>query len=75
MENLVLNRLKEFRSTENLSVNAFSIRIGMTQATVNNYFLGSRKLSFELIDKTLEAFPNLSAEWLLRGEGNMYHAQ
>lgn len=72
MENLVLNRLNEFRLAEKLSINAFSKAIGMEQRTVNNYFLGNRKLSFELIDKTLAAFPNLSAEWLLRGEGNMY---
>ena len=72
MENLVLNRLNEFRFAEKLSVNAFAKAIGMGQATVNNYFLQSRKLSFELIDKVLSAFPNLSAEWLLRGEGEMY---
>lgn len=72
MENLVLSRLIEFRNAEKLSENAFAKAIGMNQATVNNYFLQNRKLSFELIDKTLAAFPNLSAEWLLRGEGDMY---
>lgn len=72
MENLVLSRLIEFREAEKLSVNAFAKAIGMGQVTVNHYFLQSRKMSFELIDKTLAAFPSLSAEWLLRGEGNMY---
>ena len=72
MENNVVQRLKDFLSAEKMSVNAFSKAIGMYQVTTNNYFIGSRKLSFELIDKTLAAFPNLSAEWLLRGEGNMY---
>lgn len=72
MENLVLKRLNDFRMEEKLSVNAFSKAIGISQTTVNNYFIGKRKLSFELIDKTLAAFPNLSADWLLRGEGSMY---
>lgn len=72
MENLVLKRLKEFLSAEKLSENAFSKAIGMNQATVNNYFLGNRKLSLELITNTLTAFPSLSAEWLLRGECDMY---
>lgn len=72
MENLVLERLKEFLSVEKLSVNAFSKTIGIGQTTVNNYFLGNRKLSLELITNTLTAFPSLSAEWLLRGEGDMY---
>ena len=72
MENLVLTRLKLFLKEEKLSENAFSKAIGMNQTTINTYFLCKRKLSFELIDKTLAAFPNLSAEWLLRGEGSMY---
>ena len=72
MENLVLLRLKEFLSDQNLSVNSFSKKIGMGQVTVNHYFLGSRKLSFELVYKTLDSFPELSAEWLMRGNGDMY---
>jgi hypothetical protein len=35
------------------------------------YILGKSKLSLEAVDLILKAFPDVSAEWLLRGEGNM----
>lgn len=72
MENFTLQRIKQFLDSEKLSVNAFAKGIEMNQATVNNYFVCSRKLSFEFIDAILEHYPNLSAEWLLRGVGEMY---
>lgn len=67
MENAVLQRIKKFVKIKNLSVNAFSKAINMEQPTVNNYFLERRGISFEIIDKMLTTFPELSAEWLLRG--------
>ena len=36
-----------------------------------DYMLGKRKLSLEIIEAILNAFPEISAEWLLRGTGNM----
>lgn len=72
MEILVISRVKELLEHEKMSVNSFSKAVGMNQVTVNNYIIGNRKLSFELIDAMLTAFPTLSAEWLLRGIGQMY---
>lgn len=46
--------------------------IGAEQSTVNNYLIGKRKPSLEFCEKILAAFPDISAEWLLRGEGSMY---
>ena len=50
----------------------FARVIGAEQTTVNNYFIGKRKPSLEICEKILSAFPDISAEWLLRGEGSMY---
>ena len=47
---------------------AFSKLIGIHQVTLNNYILGKRKLSLEVVEAVLNAFPDVSAEWLLRGE-------
>lgn len=47
---------------------AFSKLIGIHQVTLNNYILGKRKLSLEVVEAVLNAFPEVSAEWLLRGE-------
>lgn len=49
---------------------SFAKEIGIHQVTLNNYMLGKRKVSLEIIDAILKAFPDVSAEWLLRGEEN-----
>lgn len=51
--------------------NAFAKKIGIPQVSLNNYTRGRRKLRLEVIEAVIQAFPNISAEWLLRGEGNM----
>ena len=68
----VLGRIKQIISANELSVSAFAKSIGLAQVTVNNYILGKRKISFELIDAIAKNYPNISLEWLLRGEGEMY---
>lgn len=51
--------------------NAFAKKIGIPQVSLNNYTRGRRKLRLEVIEAVIQAFPNISAEWLLRGEGSM----
>ena len=36
---------------------------------------GTRNITAETIGRVLETFPDISAEWLLRGEGNMYKSE
>lgn len=72
MESIVYKQFRAFFDSLNISVNAFSKQIGLPQRTVNNYVTGERSLSIDLIEATLQAFPELSAEWLLRGRGHMY---
>lgn len=50
---------------------SFSKIVGIPQVTLNNYVKGRRGVSYEVIEAILSAFPEVSAEWLLRGEGNM----
>lgn len=68
----VLNRFVEFREQLGMSWNAFSSSIGMRQTTISNQILGLRSLSLDTILSTLSAYEELSAEWLLRGHGNMF---
>lgn len=71
MKSDVLQRVTLIISTYNLSKKAFSDKIGMEQTTVNNQIIGKRGISIDLILNTLKSFPDLSAEWLMRGEGPM----
>lgn len=50
---------------------SFSKIVGIPQVTLNNYVKGRRGVSYEVIEAILSAFPEVSAEWLLRGEGDM----
>lgn len=50
---------------------SFSKIVGIPQVTLNNYVKGRRGISYEVINAILSAFPEVSAEWLLRGEGEM----
>ena len=44
----------------------------MAQTTLNTQLRGESALSVLVVVKILEIFPDISAEWLLRGEGEMY---
>ena len=45
--------------------------VGMKPTSVNNYLNGTKTCTLELVARTLEIFKEISAEWLLRGEGAM----
>lgn len=72
MENLITQRVREFLSCNSISVNSLAKQINVAQATLNPQLRGDRTLAANIVVKILEAFPNISAEWLLRGEGEMY---
>ena len=72
MENLTIERIKTFMNAEKLNPNALSKAISMPQTTVNDYITYKRKCALALVDGILTNFPTLSAEWLLRGTGEMY---
>lgn len=72
MENVVYQRVNEVLSNKQVSVNALSKLAGMAQTTLNTQLRGERALSVLVVVKILEIFPDISAEWLLRGEGEMY---
>lgn len=71
MENVVYQRVNEVLSNKQVSVNALSKLARMAQTTLNTQLRGERALSVLVVVKILEIFPDISAEWLLRGEGEM----
>ncbi len=70
-KNVVLQRLNEFREYTGMSINTFVDAIGMEYVTVLNQINGKRSLSLDTVVRTLSAFSELSAEWLLRDRGEM----
>lgn len=66
-----VQRIKKVLEYSGLSVRAFSIRCGINQPTLDKQLKGLRGISIETILSILSAFPEVSAEWLMRGDGDM----
>lgn len=71
MKDTILERLKSVIADKSNSASDFSKKIGIAQTTLSNQMKSPRGISVEVIMLTLEHFPDISAEWLLRGKGDM----
>lgn len=71
MEVSVFQRIMLILEDKQVSVNALSKLIEMSQTTLNTQLKGERALSANVVAKVLSVFPDVSAEWLLRGTGDM----
>lgn len=75
MEATIYQRVKLVLEDKSISVNALSKQINVAQATLNPQLRGDRTLAANIVEKILAAFPDVSAEWLMRGIGTMYSNQ
>ena len=71
----MVNRVKCLINEKARSVREFAEKIGVKQVTLNQQISGDRKLSLDIVFSILNSFPDISAEWLLRGKGNMYNTE
>lgn len=71
IENALTERFKELISAKSASVLDFSRLIGVDQTTLNSQLSSTKGVSSNVILLTLDTFPDVSAEWLLRGKGEM----
>lgn len=65
-------RLKKIVAVKAKSRIAFAKVVGVSSVAMDNYIGEKRRPSLDLIEKILQTYPDISAEWLLRGEGDMY---
>ena len=75
MESIINQRIKSVLEDRQISISAFSKMIGMQQVTCNRQIRGGQAVSLGLIEGFVEKFDDISAEWLLRGEGSMYRKE
>lgn len=64
-------RIKGFISHLGLSDRSFAIKCGIQQNTLSRQLSGVRELSLATVSSVLSTYEELSAEWLLRGTGEM----
>ncbi len=65
------DRLRAIISYFGLSDRAFAIKCGIKQPTLDKQLKGFRAISMETIMAILNTFGDISAEWLMRGVGDM----
>ncbi len=66
------DRLLRLLDSEQISSSKFADIIGVQRSSVSHILSGRNKPSYDFLQKTLKAFPMLSADWLILGKGKMY---
>jgi transcriptional regulator with XRE-family HTH domain len=69
------DRIIQFLSENNLTSTKFADRIGVQRSSISHILSGRNKPSFDFIEKMLLAYPDLNAQWLITGKGNMLKNQ
>jgi phage repressor protein C with HTH and peptisase S24 domain len=73
-EKLVNDRIGELIEAIGKNIGAFSSQIGVAPPVLYNIVSGRRsKPSFELLEKIVDAVPDLNLAWLVKGHGNMFN--
>ncbi len=55
----------------NLSSSQFAEKIGVQRSSVSHVISGRNRPSLDFVKKILDAFPDISYEWLISGDGEM----
>ena len=71
MKEEVINRVNEVLRYYNLSANEMSKEMDISSPNAYGYLSGKRQPPISFLIKFLEVYPDVSAEWLLRGDGKM----
>ena len=64
-------RIEKILENEQLSASKFADAIGVQRSSISHILSGRNKPSLELVNKILDQFPNINADWLLLGKGDM----
>lgn len=70
-ETSVNEKIREIISHYKLSDRQFAIKIGVTQSVIGSMFQKNTEPSSKVIRLTLNAFTDISADWLLRNKSPM----
>ncbi len=65
------NRLKEYMLSKSLNAAEFADRIGVQRSNISHILNGRNNPGAQFLEKLLVAFPDLNADWLITGRGEM----
>ena len=69
--NTINGRIREIILSAGITDSAFAKRIGVTQSVVASMFQRGTEPSAKVLTSILLTYEDISAEWLLRGKGQM----
>lgn len=67
----ISERFKYIMKLNQLSASAFAEEIGVQRSSISHVLSGRNKPSLEFIQKVLNRFPKVDANWLINGSTNM----
>ena len=65
------NRIELIINSLKLNNNSFSVRIGVNSTVIHNIVKGRNAPSYDVLQKILSSFDNISADWLITEKGEM----
>ena len=71
----MISRIKDIIKLSGLSDRAFALKCGINQQTLFNQLKGIRAISLDTVISICKTFPEISRDWLLLGEGDMFKWQ
>ena len=66
------DRLSKIITSEGLTPSLLADKLGVQRSGISHILSGRNNPGFDFLQKLLENFPRLNAEWLLLGKGSMY---
>lgn len=67
----IIERIRQFAESQYDSMREFERDAGVTQGVFSKSFKNSTEIRTDSVESFAESFPQVSAEWLLRGVGEM----
>ena len=75
MKDAIRQRIKDVLSAKDSNPTKFSSGDTAMQKRLSRQLNSGATITFETISSILDSFPDVSAEWLLRGKGHMYNTE
>ncbi|HVS92445.1 MAG TPA: hypothetical protein VHE59_10450 [Mucilaginibacter sp.] len=66
-----LQRLKQFIDSQPFSMSSFEKHVGFSNGSLSSQIKNNKTIGVDKLEHILKLFPNLSSDWLLKGEGEM----
>lgn len=66
----MVSRVKSVIEDKGFTPSRFADHIGVPRSTISHILSGRNKPSLEVIQKILDTFPDIKADWLVQGKGN-----